>query len=189
MRGKRMCGLLAAVLWLGLALPVQAAENRGSISVTMDYGDQQIHDGSVTLYQVATVTEGGYLLTQAFGGGLVRQEESRSKALAGWLAETAEGLCLPRILDADSNAHFMGLGEGLYLLVQSESTKGFQDMDPMLIPMPCYGQWEVLAAPLVGQLLTEAPSTGQHPAPIISAMTLVLSGVGLILCADKFRRK
>lgn len=189
MRRKLVCVMFAVLVMTGGILQVQAAGKTGSVSVTLDYGDERLHNGSITLYYVGSASEEGYVLTDAFGGGLIKREDAQSAALAKWLAETAEGMCVPRILDADHNAHFSDLPEGLYLLVQSEHTDGYADIAPFLIPMPCYGQWEVTALPKVQKLLTESPQTGQHPTPLVAAMILILSGMGLMICGEKFRKK
>ena len=189
MRRKLVCVLLTAAVLAGLAVRTRAAEAAGSISVTLDYGDGQVHEESLVLYRVGSAEGDAYRLTEAFGGGLIRKEDIQSQVLARWLAAEAAGDSIQRILDADSNAYFSDLAEGLYLLVQEETAPGCSGVNPFLIPMPCYGQWQVTALPKVQKLWVESPNTGQHPAPILGAMGLVLSGLGLILCAERFRRK
>ncbi len=189
MRRQLMCVFLTAAVLTGVVNQAQAAEQTGSISVTVDYGDDQVHDVSVLLYKVGNRSGSDYVLTDVFGGGLVNSRDIQSPALAKWLAEIAEGKHSPRILDADGNAFFSHLTEGLYLLVQNETEAGLTPAEPFLVPMPCYGQWEVTALPKVRKILTESPQTGQHPAPIIGAMGLVLSGLALMICAEKFRKK
>jgi len=187
---RKLIGIAGAVVVLaGLVIPAGAAQGEGTISVTLDYGDGQVHESALSLQQVGSRVDGGYRLYENYGGGVIRTEDIESAELAQWLAETAQGIQIPRILDADGNASYTGLGEGLYLLVQSETAEGDIPIAPFLIPMPCYGQWEVTAYPKVQQILTESPKTGQHPAPLIGAMGMVLSGLGLVMCADKFRRK
>lgn len=189
MRRQLLVFAAAAVVLVGLVIPAKAVQGNGTISVTLDYEDGRIHDGELTLHLVGVPGEGGFRLHQSYGGGMIRDEDLQSPELAQWLAESVHGIQIPRILDADGNVSYTGLGEGLYLLIQSETAAGDAPIDPFLIPIPCYGQWNVMAYPKVRQLLTESPKTGQHPAPIIGAMGMVLSGLGLILCAEKFRRK
>lgn len=187
MRRQLMCVVAAAAVMMGMVITAQGAE--GTLSVTLDYGDEQVHDAALTLYWVGSPADGGYRLTETFGGGFIREEDIQSPELVQWLAETAHGIQIPRILDADGNAFYSALTEGLYLLEQTEAVNGFQRMSPFLVPIPCYGQWNVTAVPKVVRLPEESPKTGQHPAPIIGAMGMVLSGLALVMCADKFRRK
>lgn len=189
MRRQLMCVMLTAVVMVGLAPHARAAQRTGTIRVTLDYGDDQVHDGEVTLYHVGQAGSGEYRLTETFGGGLIKEEDAMSPVLAKWLAETAEGEGEPRLLDADGAADFVNLEEGLYLLVQSEKTAGYVPIDPVLIPIPLEGKWNIQAWPKVIDERLLSPRTGQHPAPIIGAMGLVLSGLALVLCVDKIRRK
>lgn len=189
MQRQLVCILLAFALASAFGVDVRAAEGEGTISVTVEYEDGKVHDGELTLYHVGNPREGGYRLLDAYGGGLVMKEDIYSPMLAKWLAESAQGIRIPRILDADGNVCYSGLSEGLYLLVQNEPADGYEAVEPFLIPVPCYGQWNVTAIPKARMLLTEPPETGQHPAPIIGAMGLVISGLALVVCADKFRKK
>ena len=142
----------------------------------------------MTLFYAGRFSEGGYRLADSFGGGFVRQEDIHSPELAKWLSEAAvwEGERKP--LQEDGSAVFSQLPEGLYLLTQSKSAQGFCQTAPFLIPIPCNGMWEITALPKMQQIYTESPKTGQHPAPILGAMGLVLSGMGLVACWDKIRK-
>ena len=189
MRRQLMCIMVMGAMLVGLAARANAAEGRGSIRVTLDYGDEQVHDGEVTLYRVGQKGAGEYILTDSVGGGLIKAEDAQSPALAQWLAETVGEEGTPRILDADGIADFGDLETGLYLLLQSEETEGYASFHPFLIPMPWEGQWDLVVLPKIQEITTESPKTGQHPAPIIGAMGLVSAGLALVMCAEKFRRK
>ena len=180
-------GLLACLLAAGaLAVPVQAAQ-KGTIRVTMDYGFTG-PQAAVELQCVGEPAQGDYRLGEAFGGGIVRREDVHGPELAQWLAQrSGEGERL--LLDADGNADFTDLDQGLYLLTQVEAPEGWSCADPVLVPMPLDGQWQVQARPKTAELLTESPRTGQHPAPLLGAMGLVLSGTGLYFCLEKLRKK
>jgi len=105
--------LLAMLLIVSLGRRAEAAEQTGSIRVTLKNGA-----GAVTLYHVAAPFSDGYVLTEAFGGGFIRASEAHSPYLAQWLAQTAEeGRTL--LLDADGSAEFSHLEAGLYLLKQT----------------------------------------------------------------------
>ncbi len=177
--------VLAVTICLGI--PASAAQT-GSIRVQLDYGTVE-HKGEVELYSVAEPVEGGFRLKNGFGGGVIRQEEACSPELALWLAERISfgGIC--QRIDGQGKAEFPGLEKGLYLVVQTEAPEGWSRAVPFLVPLPLDGEWQVLACPKQGLLLTESPRTGQHPAPVFGAMGLVLSGTGLYLCIEKLRKK
>ena len=184
--GRRLVTLAVVVLMgMVLVLPVRAAQ-RGMLQVTLDYGDSAAR-AAVALQYVAEETQGDYRLTEAFGGGIIRRADVHSPDLARWLyLKAGEGTV--RILDADCSALFTDLEAGLYLLTQTEVPEGWFPAEPVLIPIPLDGQWEVLANPKTAQLLTPSPQTGQHAWPMLGAMGLVLSGTGLYFCLEKLRK-
>ena len=86
------------------------------------------------------------------------------------------------LLDADGNAVFSNLEEGLYMLVQTERMDGFYPILPMLLTVPCDGRWDVQEYRNPVPVITEIPKTGQTPAPYFGVLGMILSGSGLILC-------
>lgn len=187
---KRMLGvLLAALLLPGLALPVRAAEGRGSIQVTLKSGEVPLTGGTVTLYRVGERFEDGYRITDTFGGGFVRHEDAFSPQLAQWLAQREGEPGMTRILDADGSASFSRLEEGLYLLIQNGTVEDFFPIMPFLMILPYEGQWNVEAYPFTQQVFTECPRTGQSPMPFLGAIGMVFSGVGLAVCAGRKRKR
>ena len=111
---RRMVWLLGVMLVLIWAPSASAAVNRGSIQIRLDAGDLAVTNGALTLYQVGIRVEDGYRLTEGFGGGIVRLEDTTSENLAQWLAESAAESGVTMLLDADGNAVFPDLEEGLY---------------------------------------------------------------------------
>ena len=105
--------LLVAVLFLSAIPGAAAAETSGSLQVKLDAGEMPVINGAVTLFQVGTKVEEGYRIAEGFGGGILRQEDTDSEKLAQWLAETAGETGMTRLLDADGNAVFSELEEGL----------------------------------------------------------------------------
>lgn len=181
--------LVATVLMMGLKLPAAATENTGSIRVSLDYGGAPVDRGEVAVYCVAEPLEGSYRLAENYGGGIIRQEDACSPELAQWLSERTASVGDRQPLDPEGRAVFSGLEKGLYLVVQTEAPQGWYCAAPFLVPIPLDGEWEVLAYPKLSVLLTQSPKTGQHPAPLIGAMGLVLSGTGLYFCIEKLRKK
>ena len=188
MGSKLLCILFAAVLVMGLAMPV-SAQSSGEIRVTLDFGDGEVHDGSVLLCLAATAEGEHYRLTETFGSGLVKREDVVSDALAQWLAEIAIREGKSRILDADGSACFTGLEQGLYLLVQSEQIEGVDPFAPMLIVLPSGGALQLAVFPQQRRVYSQCPQTGQSNTLLIGAMGMVLSGMGLLICLERIRRK
>ena len=187
---RRCTGIFfAAVLAVGLSLPAEAAQGEGSILVSLDAGELPVLNGAMTLYTVGVPVEGGYHMVEAFGGGFVRQEDAQSLQLAQWLAENAEEGGRTVNLDVDGNVSFSNLEDGLYLLVQTERMDGFYPVKPFLLTVPGEAGREVRAKPQTEPIVAENPRTGQPITPLLGAMGLVISGVGLYLCAESKRKK
>lgn len=186
---KLVCILFAAVVVLGAGARANAAERSGKIRVSLDAGELPVTNGAITLYQVGTPAPDGYRITEGFGGGIVKEADATSSHLAQWLAETAGEAGRTLYLDVDGNVTFSNLEEGLYLVMQTERMDGFYPIKSFLVTLPSDGQWEVQAYPKTEPIVIENPQTGQPIAPLLGAMGLVASGVGLYLCVDGRRKK
>lgn len=186
---KRLfCGLSAIALAAVLGLPAQAGEAGGSIRLDLDVGDFAVTNGAVKLYQVALQGPEGYLLSDSFGGGMVKPEDALSSSLAQWLAQTAEDGGITRLLDADGCAEFSRLPDGLYLVVQSEKMDGFYPFEPFLVSIPMEGEWDIQVSPPIFPIVAESPATGQDMQPFLGIAGMVVSGLGLALCIAGKRR-
>ena len=183
-----MISLALLCVFFGLVPGAKAAERYGSIRLKLDAGDLAVTNGAVTLHQVGYRVEDGYRIAENFGGGIVRQQDAYSNNLAQWLAESADEPGLSLLLDADGNAIFSDLEEGLYILVQTERMDGFYPIRPILFSIPEGEQWhlEIYRQPV--PVVTEIPPTGQSPAPFLGVLGMILSSVGLILCSKKGRK-
>lgn len=181
--------LFAAAVVLGLGIPASAAQSAGEICIWLDAGELPVTNGAITLYQVGTPVTDGYSITEAFGGGIVKEEDATSSHLAQWLTESAGESGMTQYLDVDGYVTFSDLEEGLYLVVQTEKMDGFYPIKPFLVTIPCDGAWEIKAEPKTEPIVADNPKTGQPLAPLLGAMGLVASGVGLYLCVDSKRKK
>ena len=179
--------LCLAALLFSMPAVAAAAENRGSIRVKLDAGDLPVINGAVTLYQVGVKVEDGYRITEAFGGGIIRQSDADSEKLAQWLAESAGETGIHMLLDADGNAIFSELEEGLYMLVQTERMDGFYPIYPVLLTIPQEENWDLLVHKAPAPVVTELPQTGQSPIPFLGVLGMFLSAAGLLLCRKKIR--
>ncbi len=176
------------VLFLGLSISANAAQG-GLLRVHLDAGELPVTKGALTIYRAGTPTEEGYRIAEGFGGGMVKQEDALSPHLAQWLAET-QGVPGKTInLDVDGNVAFSNLEDGLYLITQTERMDGFYPIRPFLVQIPEQGQREIWAEPKTEPIVMDNPQTGQPIGPLLGAMGLVASGVGLYLCVDNKRRK
>ncbi len=185
---RKVLWLLCVAAWLFLLTTVvSAAEIRGSIRVKLETGDLPVINGAVTLYQVGIKLEEGYRITEGFGGGLVRKSDADSEKLAQWLAESADEAGINMLLDADGNAVFSELEEGLYMLVQTERIDGFYPIYPVLLTIPQEENWDVLVHKAPVPVVTELPKTGQTLIPFFGVLGMALSATGLLLCRKKIR--
>lgn len=186
---KLVCMVLSVFITAGIGITAQARSGRGELQVIMEYEDEAIHDGEVSLYPVGNPVGNDFLLATDFGGGMIKREDIKSAVLAVWLTELADTEGIKRILDADGRACYSGLPEGLYLIQQSQTEDHQEAFDPILVSIPTDGVWTVGVLPKSRVILTEAPKTGQFMSPLIGAMGLVLSILGLCACVDRIRRK
>ena len=177
--------LCAAMIPVLLAIPVNGAEE-GMVRVKLDPGDLAATNGEVTLYYVGVPSTEGYQVTEAFGGGLVKAGDALSPHLARWMSQATKEKGVSRLLDADGQATFSHLPDGLYLLVQTQSMDGFYPIQPIMVTIPCQNAREIVVAPTLRPIVVmDSPATGQTFSPLIAAMVLVLSGAGLYWCVEK----
>ena len=178
--------LLAVGLLLGGAVPAYAAQT-GSIRVVPE--TKPPADSAVTLYRAGVEADGGYWLDDVYGGGLVRWGDLPSLTLASWLAEheAAEGTTVP--FDAEGSVTFSNLSPGLYLIKQTGISAGNDTIPPFVIELPYEDIWEITVRPQSMTGAQEPPPTGQEPTPIIAALVLVVSGMGLLGVAAHTKRK
>lgn len=182
MKQKLLALLAAAAILLWIPTGAQAAQELGSIRVTLKRGG-----GELTLYRVGDSIHGGYRLDEVFGGGIIKAEDVDSPSLAAWLAETEGASGVQRLLDADRSALFSNLKRGLYLVVQSRTKAGYEPFQPFLVELPCGGSWNITARPKNAVTDSGIPATGQTPIPYLGAAGMILSGSGLLLCRKKRR--
>lgn len=189
---KAVCAAAALTVLLGLGIPAKATERpekTGSIRITLDTQGEKVTEGTVVLYQAGFPISGGYQIDQAFGGGMVTDEDACSPHLAQWLYEMEGDGGETRYLDADGTVEYSGLTEGLYLLVQTEAIAGYAPFKAFLLTVPTEGCWDVQASLLMNPVDEDNPRTGQTPLPYIGMAGMLLSGSALLLLSRRRGRK
>lgn len=133
---------------------------RGSIQITMRYGDTYVPGGSLTLYKVGDIYEenGNYsfVLNDRFSSSNQTLEDIQSPALAEKLANYAQENAIvgtSNEIDQNANISFTDLDLGLYLLVQDVAADGYSKVSPFLVCVPMqengYYVYDVDASPKV----------------------------------------
>lgn len=182
LRHRLAAVLLAVCLVVCCALPAFATSANlvsgrlGSILVRLydTHNDVSLRGGELTLYQVATVKRSGGSLSYAYTGDFtgcgVPLGDLSDSTLADRLAKylpTVPAIAAQQNVDEDGYADFAKLPQGLYLVMQTEASHGYEAIKPFLvsIPLPDGDSWiyDVDATPKVGATIPETPETPDTP--------------------------
>lgn len=149
LRQKRLYALFAMVLVLwalsftAYGQPVPDLSQKGSIKITMHYGDKAVSGGSMTLYRAGAVRErdGNYdfVPTEDFADCGVSLTDIQSAGLAKELTDYAVKERLQgktQDIDGEGVVIFTELEPGLYLLVQNRAASGYRKASPFLVSVP-----------------------------------------------------
>lgn len=174
---KRLAALLLALavlaVWAVPALAVTSADvdlsKKGSITVTLrdSKTDAAVAGGRLTLYQVASVKKQNanlnFVYTNGFEDcGVVLGDLSESDLAAELEAKrTSASKGQTVTVDSDGKAEFTGLPLGLYLVVQSTASTGYEKINPFIVSVPYLEGdrylYDVDALPKVGTLTPTTP--------------------------------
>ena len=179
------CALAVLGMVLALGGKAAAVEETGTVRLDIIIEELAVTRGAVTLYRVGYPVQEGYRIAEEFGGGIVQHADAESPHLAQWLAESVDGSGMKRLLDADGDAVFSGLEDGLYLMVQSEGMDGFYPVSPQLVTVPRNRDWEVTVELVPLPIVVENPSTGDGFSPVWAMIVVMGSGLGLAVCVRK----
>lgn len=149
----------------------------GTIRVTLydSANDKALSGGKLTLYRVAEVKRQNGNLSYEYCGDFYGcgialgdlTDSTLAAQLQEYLPQSAEGTT--KTIDADGNVTFRGLELGLYLIVQTEASKGYEPINPFLVSLPMAedGKWNyaVDASPKVGAYTPAKPDTPPTPLP------------------------
>lgn len=147
----------------------------GTICVTLydSANDKALSGGKLTLYRVAEVKRQNGNLSYEYCGDFYGcgialgdlTDSTFAAQLQEYLPQSAEGTT--KTIDADGNVAFRGLELGLYLIVQTEASKGYEPINPFLVSLPMAedGKWNyaVDASPKVGAYTPTKPDTPPTP--------------------------
>ena len=182
LRHRLAAVLLAMCLVVCCALPAFATSANivlgrlGSLHVRLydTHNDVPLRGGELTLYQVATVKRTGgdlsYAYTGDFAGCGVPLGDFSDSTLADRLAKylpAVPAIAAQQNVTEKGYADFAKLPQGLYLVVQTEASHGYEAIKPFLvsIPLPDGNGWiyDVDATPKVGATIPETPDTPDKP--------------------------
>ena len=203
--------LMALCLFCGVTVGAYAHEvpdgsRKGTITVEMKYNGNDVPGGALTAYRVGEVQEnnGDYSFVKTAGmeGFNGSYENIGSADLAEAVADFVTQQKLPAYAAAkneNGKAVFSDMEPGLYLIVQTEKSDGYEAMNSFLVSVPMnedgHYVYEVSAEGKF-QLAQEPkpttpdkpkdptlPQTGQlnWPVPMLAVMGLCLFAVGWML--------
>ncbi len=146
---------------------------KGSITATLTADSGTPADGELTLYQAATLKVTAddmvYAYTSDFDGCTASLADPADTALpaelASWVSEhSLTGTAAT--IGSDGKVTFPDLSVGLYLICQTTSSTGFNDINPFVVtvPLDVDGTWvyDVDASPKV-EPMTATPNTDNPP--------------------------
>ena len=209
---RRVSFLVALMLLCAMSISVSAhevpnLEEPGSITFIVDYENEPVDGGSLTLYRVGDIVEDngdyGFGLIEKLDEAKPTIDNPEDSQLARELAAKAAEIKLKGITAPikEGEAVFTDVKPGLYVVVQHEVAEGFEAMSPFLISMPKFenGTYvtEVKASPKVS--LEKAPEkptkpqdptlpqTGQlnWPVPVLAVGGVMLFALGWVICFKK----
>lgn len=182
LRHRLAAVLLAVCLVVCCALPAFATSANivlgrlGSLHVRLydTHNDVPLRGGELTLYQVATVkrTNGNLYFdyTGDFAGCGVVLGDLSDSTLADQLVKylpAVPAIAAQQDVNEEGYADITKLPQGLYLVVQTEASHGYEAIKPFLvsIPMPDGDNWiyDVDATPKVGATIPETPDIPDTP--------------------------
>ena len=218
---KKLTALFTALLmtllftFSAFAHDVPEEGRKGSVSVTMRFGDTVVAGGTLTLYRVGEVKEddGNYSFAPTgdfadFEGGFADPSSDQlAKSLANFAKNRGIEPIMTKEVNSEGKAVFNDLEQGLYLLVQTESAVDWRRTKPFLAGIPYLEngvyRYDADASPKVGLDTTNTmgnsdsinkpglPQTGQlnWPIPVLTAVGLILIALGVFLRLDRTSKK
>lgn len=207
---KRVAGLLLCVLLL-CTLPVTTyahevpdENKKGEITVEMCYDDKAVTGGILTAYQVGQIQENdgnySFVKTTSMEGFSGNYGNISDPELAGDVAAFVEEKNVQACATAENEAGkvvFTDLELGVYLIVQTEASDGYELLNPFLVSIPmnedghyvyevnAEGKFQLYQEPTTPTKPSEPslPQTGQlnWPIPVLAVLGMTLFSVGWVV--------
>ena len=173
--------MLTFVLFVSMTVTADASEipnvNRnGSITFLLDYNENPLTDGSLTLYKVGEIVknEGVYkfALISELQGSSISMEDLSDAEIAEKIARLVGQKSLPGITAPieQGKTVFDNVTPGLYVVTQSETeaANGFAPIHPFLSSLPRWENesyvYDLIAEPKVSlEVKTELPKESTEP--------------------------
>lgn len=202
--------LLSVLLLCALSVTAYAHEvpdecRKGTIVVEMKYDGNAVTGGKLLAYQVARIAEndGNYSFEALVPYEVeeISQENLNTPELAAAFAEQVSGEGIEPAVSEDGLVRFENLELGLYLIIQTEASDGFEPLKPFLVSVPmnegghyvyevnAEGKFQLQQEPQPTTAPTESPGpglpqTGQlnWPIPVLAVLGLGLFSMGWVLC-------
>ncbi len=214
MRYTKRFAVLLLTVWLLCALPAAAyahavpeESRKGTIIVKMEYDGEPVTDGALAAYRVARLVEedGGYGFEALppYKEKELSQEALNTPELAASFAEQLSGEGIAPASSENGLIRFEQLEPGLYLIIQTEASRGYEPLKPFLVSLPvnedghyvyevtAEGKFQLYREPEPTEPTKPSeptlPQTGQlnWPIPVLTVLGLGLFAIGWALCFGK----
>lgn len=169
--------IAVSVLVYGVVLAANAV-GPGSIKLNLERGEKAVEGAMIQLSKVGIYVTGGYRLSAEYGGGFISESDVLDPKVAQWLAVKAKNGFIS-ISDAQGNAVFTNLEEGLYLLMH-HAEEGQAAFEPFVMVLPWDGYvWDITASPMTHTQLQTNPDTSDPGYLDQGILGMALSAMGL----------
>lgn len=211
---KRMLIVLIALMLCMVSAAASAHETpdggkKGTIIVEMKYGGEAVKSGTLTAYRIGQIQErnGDYVFvkTKEMAGLEASYDDIGSAALAEEAAQYVKEKHVTAAASAENKVGkvvFKDLELGLYLIVQTEASEGYEPVKPFLMAVPANeeghylyqvtaeGKFELQKEPAPPEPTPpedpKLPQTGQlnWPVPALAVLGMILLTAGWSLRAS-----
>lgn len=175
--------IIITSLFLLLCFPVSAVSTTGEIAVTPRGDDGSAINQEVTIFYAGNPVQGGYRLTEQFGGGIIAFEDVFSSNLAAWMEECA-AIGISGETGDYGTVFFPDLEYGLYLVTSGET--GMADFRPYLV---CVSE-EIPYVDIYPEAKLssyENPLTADRFSPTLFLLLMLISADGFVAIRKYFR--
>ena len=169
--------ICAGLILLSLGSLRAEAADTGDVLVWLSFGENPVTDGSLEVCRAGDPVPEGYLLEDAYGGGIIAGADVPSPSFALWMSEKAGPGEIYRP-DRKGLVRIGGLEPGLYLIRQAEESCCYLPIKPFLV---CVTE-ELVQVDTYPEILprNDLPKTAQGVDAYLGALGLSLALSGLL---------